>query len=278
MPQGVQKITSGHESLTDGRTDRHTDGRTEGQTDRQTDGRTDERKDTRTHARTHFLCKLIVTQNINTHLCKTNLLLFILFFVKTQAQPPSKCEGDVRVLLPEWSRERNIVFNPNFFNADSVFYVIFTNPDTEEHCTTRSLNMCVVDLSKEMYHVTVRGTRHTGLSKTVDIYNYAEGCRTGTARTLHKPGTHASIYLYIMYFKAQKSYTCALHNLCFFIQFFCKETFTYNAETKTKIIAVLLFLNGHCLSLCRFITTMKDIVKEPFIILLLFKSPLLNHN
>jgi len=114
----------------------------------------------------------------------------MLFSITAQAQPLSLCDGDVRLLLPERSGQLNIVFKPNVFNADSSFYLALTNPNTNVRCTGTTTTTCVVDSSKEVYYVTVRGSRDTRRTTSARIDNYVEGCGMGTLITLHIPGTH----------------------------------------------------------------------------------------
>jgi len=82
----------------------------------------------------------------------------------------------------------SLVFKPNDFKEKSVFYLVFTNPSIHVHCTKTNTD-CVVDTSKEIYNVTVKGIRQTG-SSTVRIDNYGDGCKAGTQATLHIPSTH----------------------------------------------------------------------------------------
>ena len=122
---------------------------------------------------------------------KTNdhyLFLFNVVFITEETRPLYHCEGDVRRLLPEQPGQINIVFKPNVFNADSSFSLIFENPITQVNCTKRSKKPCVIDISKEVYNVTLNFYDDTTYPTTVLIH--ADGCAQGTRRTLHIPGTN----------------------------------------------------------------------------------------
>ena len=118
----------------------------------------------------------------------------IAVFLSAHSAVLSRCDGDVRVLLPEKSGERNIVFKPNYFNADSDFYMVFKNPGIHVHCNKTNTTTCVVDSSKGVYYVTVRGARQAGSPTMVRVDLYAEGCGAGTQRTFNIPGTQLSIF------------------------------------------------------------------------------------
>ena len=82
----------------------------------------------------------------------------------------------------------SLVFKPNDFKEKSVFYLVFTNPSISVHCNKINTD-CVVDTSKEIYNVTVKGIRSTE-SSAVRIDNYGDGCKAGTQTTLHIPSIH----------------------------------------------------------------------------------------
>lgn len=57
--------------------------------------------------------------------------------------------------------------------------------------------MCVVDVSKEVYNVTLIGDRRSTISTLVSIDGYAKDCGQGPKRTLRISGTNLSIACFI---------------------------------------------------------------------------------
>jgi len=107
----------------------------------------------------------------------------------------SQCDGDVRV-LPDEHGELNFVFKPNVFNAESSFYLRFTNPKycsdcfLDVHCNSVTDDYrCIVDSSKGMYYVSLKRYQDIGRPTKCTILRYVEGCQS-TVKTLHTHGKH----------------------------------------------------------------------------------------